>query len=129
MHLKRHHLQVSKCIIEMKKIILLVFTLILLTDAKVTDDVNSPEDSQMSAKLQQLAKESMVATKPASKHTREAVEDCSDFMCQSSVVTYTRWGNSACPPGASVIYSGVVAGSSYEYNGSAAEPLCLPLDP
>ena len=110
----------------MKTVMLAVFALILFTDARATDDV---KDSYMPAKLQQLAKESMVATKPANRHVREAADKCSDSNCQSSVVTYTRWGNSTCPPGAGIIYSGVVAGSHYNNYGAAAEPLCLPQDP
>ena len=113
----------------MKGVILTVFTLILFTNAEVADDVDYLEDYRMPAKLQQLAQESMVATKPTNRQAREVAENCSDSMCQSSVVTYIRWGNSTCPPGASIIYSGVVAGSWYDFYGSAVEPLCLPLDP
>ena len=118
----------------MKIVILTAFSLILFTDARATDDAKSQEDSYMPVKykVQQLAQESMVATKPANRKARaakEAADDCSDSECQSSVVTYTRWGNSTCPPGANIIYSGAVAGSWYDYYGSAAEPLCLPQDP
>ena len=113
----------------MKIVILTVFSLILFTDARATDDAKSQEDSYMPAKVQQLAQESMVATKPANRYAREAADNCSDSECTSSVVTYTRWGNSTCPPGANIIYSGAVAGSWYDYYGSAAEPLCLPQDP
>ena len=116
----------------MKIVILVVFSLILFTDARATDDAKSQEDSHMPAKLQHLAQESMVATKSANRHARQAAENCSDSKCDhssTSVVTYTRWGNSTCPPGANVVYSGVVAGSWYSYYGAASDPLCLPQDP
>ena len=44
-------------------------------------------------------------------------------------MTYIRWGNSTCPYGADIIYSGVVAGSSYDHQGAIVDPLCLPPDP
>ena len=44
-------------------------------------------------------------------------------------MTYIRWGNSTCPYGADTIYSGVVAGSSYDHQGAIVDPLCLPPDP
>jgi len=38
-------------------------------------------------------------------------------------------GNSTCPYGADIIYSGVVAGSSYSHEEAAADPLCLSPNP
>ena len=44
-------------------------------------------------------------------------------------MTYIRWGNSTYPYGADTIYSGVVAGSWHNHQGTAVNPLCLPPDP
>ena len=35
-------------------------------------------------------------------------------------------GNSTCPYGADTIYSGVVAGSYFAYEGATVDPLCIP---
>ncbi|XP_065908938.1 short-chain collagen C4-like [Dysidea avara] len=57
------------------------------------------------------------------------VADNKQCNCQPGVVTYVRWGNSTCPYGADTIYSGVVAGLWYDYQGAAVDPLCLPPTP
>ena len=112
----------------------MIFPLILLADAKnvASNDANSPQGSQMPAKLQQLALESQeVVTRSVDRNTRAEEEQnlTCDPSCPSTIVTYTRWGNSTCPPGADIIYSGVVAGSWFDHQGAAVDPLCLPLDP
>lgn len=43
-------------------------------------------------------------------------------------VLYTRWGRSDCPTGATLVYTGMAAGSSYQ-QGSGANHLCLSLEP
>ena len=57
------------------------------------------------------------------------VADNKQCNCPPSVVTYIRWGNSTCPYGADTVYSGVAAGSWYDHEGAAVDPLCLPPDP
>ena len=116
---------------------LLIFSITFLTDAvEVTDeDTNSPLVSYLLAKLQQL--ESKIMVRPNSRTTREVtqrskppvVADNKQCNCQPGVVTYVRWGNSTCPYGADIIYSGVVAGSAYSHEGAAVDPLCLPPNP
>ncbi|XP_045163699.2 uncharacterized protein LOC123528018 [Mercenaria mercenaria] len=43
--------------------------------------------------------------------------------------TYVRWGRKTCPSGATVVYEGYTAGSSYEHSGGAAQALCLTTKP
>ena len=105
---------------------------------EVTDeDINSPLVSYLLAKVQQL--ESQIMARPNIRNTRQTTEkptkppvvaaDNKKCNCPPSVVTYTRWGNSTCPFGADTIYSGIVAGSWYNNEGAAVDPLCLPPDP
>ncbi|XP_065908570.1 short-chain collagen C4-like [Dysidea avara] len=114
------------------------FAVIYLIDAvEVTDeDINSPLVSFLLAKLQQL--ESKIMVRPNIRTTRQTtqkptkppvVADNKQCNCQPGVVTYVRWGNSTCPYGADTVYSGVVAGSDYQHEGGAADPLCLPPNP
>jgi len=122
----------------MKIFALLIFTIIFLTDAvEVTnEDINSPLVSYLLAKLQQL--ESKIMVRPNSRTTRKVtqrstkppvVADNKQCTCQPGVVTYVRWGNSTCPYGADIIYSGIMAGSWYGHEGAAVDPLCLPPNP
>jgi len=115
-----------------------LFTVIFFTDAvEITDeDINSPLISYLLAKLQQL--ESKIMVRPNIRTNREVtqrptkppvVADSKQCNCQPGVVTYVRWGNSTCPYGADAIYSGVVAGSWYNHEGAAVDPLCLPPNP
>ena len=125
---------------NMKIFTLLLFVVVLLTDAmEVTDeDIDSPLVSYLLVKLQRL--ESKIMARPNIRNTRQTTDkptkapvvaaDNKQCNCPpSGVVTYTRWGNSTCPYGAGTIYSGVVAGSSYEHQGAAVDPLCLPPNP
>jgi len=83
--------------------------------------------------------ESKIMVRPNIRNTRQTTDkptkqpvvavDNKQCNCQSNVVTYVRWGNSTCPFGADTIYSGVVAGSWYGYEGAAVDPLCLPPNP
>ena len=105
--------------------------------AEATDeDINSPLVSYLLAKVQRL--EAKMMAKPNIRNTRQTtdkptkapvVADNKQCNCPPSVVTYIRWGNSTCPYGADIIYSGVVAGSWYDHQGAAVDPLCLPPDP
>lgn len=44
-------------------------------------------------------------------------------------VIYTRWGRTACPLPATTLYTGIVAGSNYNYRGGGAEFLCVNREP
>ena len=104
---------------------------------KVTDeDINSPLVSYLLAKVQQLEAKKMIS--PNIRNTRQTtdkptkapvVADNKQCNCPPGVMTYIRWGNSTCPYGADTIYSGVVAGSLYDHQGAAVDPLCIPPDP
>ena len=76
--------------------------------------------------------------RPNSRTTREVtqrstkppvVADNKQCNCQPGVVTYVRWGDSTCPYGADIMYSGVVAGSYFGHEGAVVDPLCLPPNP
>ena len=109
----------------MKEVILTLFSLILLTDAKnLAVDL---EDSSLPGEVQQPPIKSKVAVRSANRNTRNS--DDSTCSCQSGVVTYVRWGHFECPPGADMIYSGKTAGSHYDSYGSTVDPLCLPDNP
>ena len=93
--------------------------------------------SYLLAKVQRL--ESQIMVRPNIRNTRQTTEkptkppvvaaDNKQCNCPPSVVTYVRWGNSTCPYGADTIYSGVMAGSWYNHEGAAVDPLCLPPNP
>ena len=53
----------------------------------------------------------------------------SNIQNAQSQKTYTRWGNSSCPDGSSLVYSGLTGGTSYPRQGGATNQLCLPMDP
>ena len=129
------------------KITLVLFAVVLFTDAAMfsDNDVDSPLVSYLLAKMQRL--ESKIMTRPNawearpsniknSRSTRQATaksvkarSTSAESNCPSNVVTYIRWGSSSCPFGADIIYSGFAAGSWWEHQGAAANPLCLPPDP
>ena len=46
-------------------------------------------------------------------------------------VVYTKWGNSDCPEinGTKLVYTGRAGRSFYNYQGSGAHYICLPMDP
>ena len=125
-------------IMKVEIVTLLLFIVIFLTDAMeaTNEDINSPLVSYLLAKVQRLEAKMMV--RPNIRNTRQttdkpakapAVADNKQCNCPPSVVTYIRWGNSTCPYGADVIYSGVAAGSWWDHTGAAVDPLCLPPDP
>ncbi|XP_045163648.1 short-chain collagen C4-like [Mercenaria mercenaria] len=43
--------------------------------------------------------------------------------------TYTRWGRTVCPTGATLVYDGFAAGGHYTHAGSGSNYICLPKDP
>jgi len=109
----------------------------LLVVASITSAAENDETlslvSSLLAKIEKL--ESKVMAASSSRKTRQASDSpCSegDDSCataSSGGVTYVRWGNTTCPPSASIVYSGVVGGSWYTHHGAAVDPLCLPHDP
>ena len=129
------------------KITLLLFAVVLFTDAAVVtdNDIDSQLVSYLLAKLQQL--ESRIMARPNTwdnrpnnirntRSTNQAMEKSvkprstsAECKCPLSIVTYVRWGNSTCPYGANTIYSGFAAGSHYTHEGAAVDLLCLPPDP
>lgn len=44
-------------------------------------------------------------------------------------VVYTRWGSSTCPYTSTRVYSGAMAGTSYQFRGGASNMLCMPFNP
>ncbi len=56
---------------------------------------------------------------------RAAIADSAAAAPGSGAVTYTRWGRSDCPVGASVVYSGYAASGHYQQPGAARNLLCL----
>ena len=116
-----------------------LFAVTFLTNAVevIDEDTNSPLLSYLLAKVQRLEAKSMA--RPNTRNTRETTDkptkppvvaaDNKQCNCPPTLVTYIRWGNSTCPYGADTIYPGVVAGSAYGHEGSAVDPLCLPLNP
>ena len=113
------------------------FTIIVFINCNVAvevtdDDANYQLVSYLLARLQRL--ESQIMARPNIRNTRQTTKkppvvaaDNKSCSCEStSVVSYTRWGNSTCPYGTDTIYSGVVAGSHHGFMGSAVDPLCIP---
>ncbi|XP_045163834.1 uncharacterized protein LOC123528161 [Mercenaria mercenaria] len=47
----------------------------------------------------------------------------------SEGVTYIRWGRTACPSHASLVYDGYMGGSHYSHSGAATNALCLTKEP
>ena len=123
----------------MKTFLLMLFFVILLTDAvEVTDeDVNSPLVSYLLAKVQRL--EAKMMANPSVRNTREveirsvdtntSADDKKTKDCPQQVVTYIRWGNTTCPYGANTIYKGTAVGGSNGHKGAPSNMLCLPPDP
>ena len=120
----------------MKVILLIIFSVILLTDAvEVTDeDINSPLVSYLLAKVQRL--EAKMMAKPNVRNIREvekrsvdtntSADDKKTKDCSQQVVTYIRWGNTTCPYGANTIYKGTAAGGRQSHKGAPSNMLCLP---
>ena len=44
-------------------------------------------------------------------------------------VAYVRWGRTACPSGAQVVYKGIAAGSHYSHSGGGSNYQCVTLEP
>jgi len=120
---------------NIKAFLILLNAFFLFTDAvKVSDeDVYSPLVSYLLTKLQQLESKMMAKSIPKQRSDREVAEVSANNAQSSSppspIVTYTRWGNSSCPFGASTVYRGVAAGGAYSHKGSPVNLMCLPPDP
>ncbi|XP_060571948.1 uncharacterized protein LOC132730108 [Ruditapes philippinarum] len=48
---------------------------------------------------------------------------------QQATDTYTRWGRSSCPLGATTVYDGFTAGLLYRHTGAATNHMCLSKKP
>ncbi|XP_025108159.1 short-chain collagen C4-like [Pomacea canaliculata] len=68
-----------------------------------------------------------VGRTPQISNERPRVADISTIMNTGAV--YERWGNSGCPNGTELVYSGLIGGSHFTHTGAAANALCLPLNP
>ena len=106
-----------------------VFALSLLAIILIADAVETTEEEHIQQQM-----ESQVMTRPTGRRAKRAttkapVADNKKCNCSPGAVSYFRWGNSTCPIGAELIYSGVVAGSHSGSSGATVDPLCLPPDP
>ncbi|XP_060569399.1 short-chain collagen C4-like [Ruditapes philippinarum] len=70
--------------------------------------------------------ESVASLRNDHKITKDKLERLSK---KQATDTYTRWGRSSCPPGATTVYGGFTAGSHYWQTGAAANPICLSKKP
>ena len=113
-----------------------VFALSLLAIILITDAVGTTEEDynslaifpkQQQPKSQVMAKQTNRKVKRAT--TKSPAADDKKYNRPPGAVSYFRWGNSTCPSGAELIYSGVVAGSHKSHSGAAVDPLCLHPDP
>ena len=52
-----------------------------------------------------------------------------DYQPGKTKALYYRWGHDDCPETAEVIYSGKMAGASFEDRGGGSNTQCLPKDP
>ncbi|XP_060599939.1 uncharacterized protein LOC132753472 [Ruditapes philippinarum] len=59
------------------------------------------------------------------KELREQIQ----ILRDKATDTYTRWGRTSCPTGATTIYVGFAGGSNYKHSGAAANYLCLSKKP
>ena len=107
-----------------------VFALSLLAMILITNAMETTEEGH-----KQQQSESQVMARPTARKVKRAttktpvVADNKKCSCSPGAVSYFRWGNSTCPIGAELIYSGVVAGSHNSHGGAAVDPLCLHSDP
>jgi len=118
---------------KIKILVLSLFAVIFITDAvEITEeDLNSPLVSYLLSKLHRLESQVKPYTRSIDKRgtTKAPAAEKKQCNCSPGVVSYFRWGNSTCPIGADIIYSGVVAGSHYSHSGATVDPLCLPPNP
>ena len=120
----------------MKAVATICFAVFISTNAvEVTEeDINSPLVSYLLDKVHQL--ESKMMVRSSTRSTRETTDkptkppvvaaNNKQCNCPPNVLSYFRWGNSTCPYGADIVYSGVVAGSRHGHEGAAVDPLCIP---
>ena len=107
-----------------------VFTLSLLAIILITNAMETTEEDH-----KQQQSESLSMARPTARKVKRAttktpvVADNKKCNCLPGAVSYFRWGNSTCPIGAELIYSGVVAGSHNSHRGAAVDPLCLHPNP
>ncbi|XP_025108156.1 uncharacterized protein LOC112572613 isoform X1 [Pomacea canaliculata] len=80
-----------------------------------------------SAMLADTGSKPVGRTPQISSEPPRVAENISTIMNTGAV--YERWGNSGCPNGTELVYSGVIGGSENTHTGAAANALCLPLNP
>ncbi|XP_025108516.1 uncharacterized protein LOC112572830 [Pomacea canaliculata] len=80
-----------------------------------------------SAMLADTGSKPVGRTPQISSEPPPVVENISTIMSTGAV--YERWGNSGCPNGTELVYSGLIGGSFYSHTGAAANALCLPFNP
>ena len=118
----------------MKVLLLVLFSVIFLSDAVEVPDEDSPLVSYLLAKVQRLEARMMTKlnvrnTREVEKHsvdTNTSADDKKTKDCPQQVVTYIRWGNTTCPYGANTIYKGIAVGGRYDYKGSPSNMMCSP---
>ena len=107
-----------------------VFALSLLVIILITNAMETTEEDHKQQQSESLAMTRSTARKVKRATTKTpVVADNKKCSCSPGAVSYFRWGNSTCPIGADLIYSGVVAGSHNSHGGAAVDPLCLHPDP
>ena len=52
-----------------------------------------------------------------------------DPRSQAGGAVYTRWGKTACPQGATLVYAGRAAGTKHNVKGGTSDTLCMPETP
>ncbi|XP_060599938.1 short-chain collagen C4-like [Ruditapes philippinarum] len=87
---------------------MLLTYLIILTATNILAFVSSNEISSLRNELKELREQIL----------RDKATD-----------TYTRWGRTTCPTGATTIYVGFAAGAHYTHSGGAANYVCLSKKP
>ena len=124
----------------MKLLILLLFSIIFAATAVDSNDENAADSELVSYLLTKVKRLEAQMTRPTVRNTRQ-VDKPSDNSsksddkpaavkeCPPPTVTYTRWGNTTCPYGASTVYQGAAAGGSHGHSGSPANMMCLPPNP
>ena len=105
----------------------LTIVILVVVDAiPVEEDVNSPIERPFTESNNALD----LTTRQRQLSQRSAIAvDGNTIDSPPPVVTYTRWENSSCSPGANIVYQGVTAGGSNSDKGSPANLLCLPPTP
>ena len=135
--------------LEMKLLILLLFSLILAATAIDSNDENAADSELVSYLYAKVKRLEAKMARPTLRNTRQ-VDKPSDNSsksddkpaavkeCPPQTVTYIRWGHTTCPYGAGTVYQGAAAGGApswpwpylyFWWSGSPANMMCLPPNP